>query len=380
MKQRLTQGLAPYRNISTPCLFDPTHYVTAYHIEETKILSSATKPFVIPVTVECATCDDKCPYRRDKGIMDNVKVKKHRKLEGGSGKKRTKRRMMYKYEDVRKDYLMLNTIKLMDLLLERELSDLDAERVTYRVIPTSASDGIVEFVEGAYTIYEVNSDSERVSIQNWLLAANSAAKDFQDIREMFVRTMAFWSVVTLLLGVGDRHLCNIMIKPNGALFHIDYGFILGEDPKLGMPLMRITKDMIDVMGGTSGRWFTSFKKYSCAIYRKIREHSEIFFDLCQVLFFLDPPLDGKKPVSESYQLALMDRLQKRFNWRVETDSAELILLNWIQQSTDNLMSDFYGKWTTFSQTSVTAGGKEEENRGDKGKEKEKEEKGYFGWK
>ncbi len=34
-----------------------------------------------------------------------------------------------------------------------------------------------------------------------------------------------------LFGLGDRHYDNIMISKEGHLFNIDYGFIMGAEPK-----------------------------------------------------------------------------------------------------------------------------------------------------
>ena len=369
IKERLRISLAPYQNTPTICIFDPTHTVSYYHIDEIKVLNSATKPVVIPVTVECRDCDSTCKYRKDaKSLLTGPKSKKRDMSNAPLPGVKTKRRVMFKYEDVRRDHLVLTIIQLMDLILRRELSDIDkeqaVERITYRVIPTSIHDGFVEFVEGAMTIFDANIDDHQNvrTLQNWLLDHDqNKHKTFQTIKSVFLKTMAFWSVATLLLGVGDRHACNIMIKPNGALFHIDYGYILGEDPKkiLNPPLMRITGDMLNVMGGIGSEGETNFKEDCWKIYEKLREHSLLFFDMCDVIFMWDPPLDGGPPYKETDRESLMNKLYDRFNWKVDSLKAEGTLKKWIAESAANPMPDIIDMFRKVIGVSTKGGGKKE---------------------
>lgn len=49
--------------------------------------------------------------------------------------------------------------------------------------------------------------------------------------------------------VACRHLDNLLLCQDGRLFHIDFGFILGRDPKPFPPPMKLCREMVDVMGG-----------------------------------------------------------------------------------------------------------------------------------
>ncbi len=60
-------------------------------------------------------------------------------------------------------------------------------------------------------------------------------KDKKKIKN-FVHTLAGYSLVTYLLQVKDRHNGNIMIKKDGSIFHIDYGFFLSNAPGKGVEL------------------------------------------------------------------------------------------------------------------------------------------------
>eukprot|EP00584_Thalassiosira_punctigera_P004862 CAMPEP_0172528256 /NCGR_PEP_ID=MMETSP1067-20121228/2704_1 /TAXON_ID=265564 ORGANISM="Thalassiosira punctigera, Strain Tpunct2005C2" /NCGR_SAMPLE_ID=MMETSP1067 /ASSEMBLY_ACC=CAM_ASM_000444 /LENGTH=1254 /DNA_ID=CAMNT_0013312137 /DNA_START=70 /DNA_END=3834 /DNA_ORIENTATION=- len=96
----------------------------------------------------------------------------------------------------------------------------------------------------------------------------------KDVMATYVKSCAGYCVITYLLGVGDRHLDNILLHQNGHLLHCDYSFILGQDPKTYLP-MRITEEMIKGFGGRESDNFAKFLFFTGAAFLALRRHNNL---------------------------------------------------------------------------------------------------------
>lgn len=143
-------------------------------------------------------------------------------------------------DDLRQDQLILQIITLMDQILQQE--NLDLRLTPYRVLATSSRHGFVQFVDSQPISDILRADH---TIQNYFRRhAPSEAGPYgiqPEVMETYVKSCAGYCVITFILGVGDRHLDNLLITTRGNLFHIDFGYILGRDPKVLPPQMKLSR-------------------------------------------------------------------------------------------------------------------------------------------
>lgn len=228
--------------------------------------------------------------------------------------------LIYKKEDVRKDRIILSIITMMDLLLKKEGYDMGI--ITYGVLPTSMNSGIIEVVQNAETIYRINQKM-KYTIQNYIME-NNPNLTVDKMKKKFLRSVAGYCVITYLLGIGDRHLDNIMVTCDGKLFHIDYGFVLGLDPKPLAPYMRITPEMVDTIGGINSKYYVEFQMLCTKCYNILRRYHNLFMNMLLLLTRID---NGRFSLED-----LEREIIKRFLPGENYSQAEIHLISKIQKS------------------------------------------------
>ncbi|CAG5059019.1 unnamed protein product [Parnassius apollo] len=185
-------------------------------------------------------------------------------------------------DDLRQDQLILQMITLMDKLLRRE--NLDLKLTPYKVLATSSRHGFLQFIESVTVAEALAAEG---SIQSFLRRHNAAEGAPYGIRpeamDTYVRSCAGYCVITYLLGVGDRHLDNLLLRRCGALFHIDFGYILGRDPKPLPPPMKLSREMVEAMGGIHSEHFHEFRKLCYTAFLHLRRHANLMLNLFSLM-------------------------------------------------------------------------------------------------
>ncbi|KAM3874811.1 phosphatidylinositol 4,5-bisphosphate 3-kinase catalytic subunit beta isoform [Diretmus argenteus] len=230
---------------------------------------------------------EKCRYMDSK--MKPLWIVYNNKLLGGD----TLGIIFKNGDDLRQDMLTLQILRLMDMLWKE--ANLDLRIVPYGCLATGDRAGLIEVVSSADTIANIQLTSSNVAataafnkdaLLNWLKEKNSGDALDRAIEE-FTLSCAGYCVATYVLGIGDRHSDNIMVRSTGQLFHIDFGHILGNfKSKFGIKRERVpfilTHDFIHVIQqGKTGNTekFGSFRQYCEDAYLILRKNGNLFITL-----------------------------------------------------------------------------------------------------
>ncbi|KAI6645867.1 Phosphatidylinositol 3-kinase catalytic subunit type 3-like [Oopsacas minuta] len=268
-----------------PLPIDPSAHVVSLPVDRVCVLKSNTQPLLLPF-----------------------------RIKDGS-----ERLVMFKRgDDLRQDQLVLQMVSLMDRLLRRE--GLDLKLSPYHVQPVSPTDGFVEFVHNSTSVQDILG--KEGSIQAYMKKHNPDLSTRSGIKaeamDNYVRSLAGYCVASYLMGIGDRHLENLLITNSGKFFHIDFGYILGRDPRPFPPPMKLSKEMVEGMCGTASKEYEEFRGHCYSAFLILRRHANLILNLLSLMVDANVPDIALEPdktvhkVQEKFKLELGDEEAVQF--------------------------------------------------------------------
>ena len=221
-------------------------------------------------------------------------------------------------DDLRQDLLTLQMLELMDNVWKD--SGLDLHMIPYGCVATGEGVGMIEIVLKSDTIANLTRKDggaqaafREEPLMNWLRKYNRVPQDVERCLWNFLYSTAGYTVATYILGIGDRHNDNIMIREDGTLFHIDFGHFLGNF-KTKFGFKRETAPFIFtpmyayMLGGTSSPIYEHFCHVACQAYNVIRRYSNHLIIMFMLMLSTGiPELQKVEDISWLKSVLLFDR-------------------------------------------------------------------------
>ncbi|GAK67934.1 ataxia telangiectasia mutated [Moesziomyces antarcticus] len=233
-------------------------------------------------------------------------------------------------DDLRQDAVMQQVFRMVNGLLEADRRTRERKLAirTYTVLPLGPQCGLLEFVTNTLPLGEVLielharyrpqditpaqaraklRDAQPMRAEAKLEAfldvcqamqpamryffsdAQRMPRDWYATRLRYTRSVSTNSIVGHVLGLGDRHVSNILLdQASGELVHIDFGVAFDQGKLLPIPELvpfRLTRDLVDGMGvhGVEG----TFRRCCEETLRVLRAHGDAIKTVLEV-FRHDP--------------------------------------------------------------------------------------------
>ncbi|XP_070761541.1 serine-protein kinase ATM isoform X3 [Enoplosus armatus] len=254
---------------------------------------------------------------------------------GSDGKSR--RQLVKGQDDLRQDAVMQQVFSMCSMLLQRN-TDTRKRKLNirrYKVVPFSQRSGVLEWCSGTVPIGEFLVDpskgahkrfrpgdwtnlacrkkmmeAQRLAFDEKLQAYSEVCKSFRPVfryfcmerfldpavwmekRLAYTRSVATSSIVGYIVGLGDRHIQNILIDEQTAeLVHIDLGVAFEQGKILPTPEtvpFRLSRDIVDGMGITGVEGV--FRRCCEKTMEVMRSSQEALLTIVEVLLY-DPLFD-----------------------------------------------------------------------------------------
>jgi len=218
---------------------------------------------------------------------------------------------------------------------------------TYEIISTGNDAGLVEMVNDSVSLDQLKQKINHASLSDFYLYnygnGNANSRGYKNAMNNYVASLAGYSLVCYFLQIKDRHNGNILIDNVGHLVHIDFGFLLSNAPGKGLKFenapFKLSRDMVDCLGGVKGKYFESFRKLLHKGFIAVNKHRQKISILVEMMWCGH----GKNLDCFEKGQAAIDELKIRLNPKENMKHADMkkFVDNLISQSVDNWRTKWY---------------------------------------
>lgn len=144
-------------------------------------------------------------------------------------------------------------------------------------------------------------------LQKEIYYSSATATEWFKKSTSFARSLAVTSMIGYIIGLGDRHLDNILVDfRSGEVIHIDYNVCFEKGKRLRVPELvpyRLTQNLYGALGitGVDGQ----FKAAAEETLRVLRKHKEVLITLLDA-FVYDPLVDWESEAMEAGHRQMME--------------------------------------------------------------------------
>ena len=176
-------------------------------------------------------------------------------------------------EDIRREALVMQIISKLNEWFQTDIPETYRPNMRpYTIMCVGGDAGIVECLSDAKSIDEVKKATDGFqSLRQYFERAYGAPNtydsqqqqpgdsktiSFEEAQDNFLRSLVGYSLICYILQIKDRHNANILMDREGNIIHIDYGFVLGDTPKMcKVPIFsekapfKLSDEYWEVLGG-----------------------------------------------------------------------------------------------------------------------------------
>ena len=172
-------------------------------------------------------------------------------------------------DDMRKDSSTMNLFRFCNAIWKDDgliYSGYLVRSLLYTVVPMGDNLGVMEFISNC-----------------------KALRDVLDYKDVFtdlhlknlVATAAGSYIASLIVGARDRHFDNVLIRNDGTLFHIDFGYVMGDSMLLDTAKIAITSELYDVFGD---EYYSQFIEVAANAYMSLRTNFNKLCEFAKIVF------------------------------------------------------------------------------------------------